>query len=673
MDPVRRRAAAAGVFIALCAGLLAASPAFDGLRGWSIDILTMLRWRSFGDLHSPDSSPAVVVALDEETFRTPPFAGSPSVTWTPEIGRVLGAIIDGGAKVVGFDIVFPTSIEQSAVPFGDETLGSRLHGFDRDYLRALALGARDGKIVLGEVQNQDSPVQPSPGQRAAVGFGRNIRALNVYSDPDGVIRRVPLTFTVDGKPAPSMAAELAARASGTPPSAKIAAAGAVAGTITLNFAAGADDVPTYSFADLSNCADKNDKDFFHRHFDGKVVVFGAVLDVEDRKITSTRLTSTREGARAARCAPTIPAARQTFIRDSISGVYVQATAVNNLIRGDALTEFGRAGTGIASLVLAALAVAAALALGPAAAALSFVGLAAVWTAGATVAFRYALVVPLVEPLLTALASLAATIGYRLVVTDRIVAAQAAQRRTHEAEMASAAAIQRAMLPGAGQSDFAEGRLDIFAHMIPAREVGGDLYDIVKLDGGRVMISIGDVCGKGVPASLFMAITQTIMRLVVRFDQDLQAEIGRANNLLIANNREEMFTTLFCGLLDAASGTMTYCNCGHSAPLVLRKDADTFETLSHCGPPLGIVEDNTYAVRSISLAPGDILLLYTDGVTEAENTQSAQFGAKRLEQAIIGLRGRPAHHVVEQVIKRVTDFAKGAPQSDDITCVAVVWS
>ena len=179
MDPVRLRAAAAGVLIALSAGLVAASPALDGLRGFSIDVLTMLRWRAFGDAHPPASSPAVVVALDEETFRTPPFEGSPSVTWTPEIGRVLTAIIDGGAKVVGFDIIFPTSIEQSAVPFGDETLGARLRGFDRDYLRALALGARAGKVVLGQVQHQDNPVLPSPGQRAAVGFGRNIRALNV--------------------------------------------------------------------------------------------------------------------------------------------------------------------------------------------------------------------------------------------------------------------------------------------------------------------------------------------------------------------------------------------------------------------------------------------------------------------------------------------------------------
>ncbi len=211
MDAVRLRAASVGCLIAFCAGLLAASSAFDWSRGLSIDLLTMLRWRTFGEVHAPASSPTVVVALDEETFRTPPFEGSPAVTWTPEIGRVLTAIINGGAKVVGFDLIFPTSIEQSAVPFGDETLGTRLRGFDRDYLRALALGARAGKVVLGSAQHQDSPVLPSPGQRAAVGHGRNIRALNVHTDSDGVIRRIPLVFMVDGEPVPSMAAELAAR------------------------------------------------------------------------------------------------------------------------------------------------------------------------------------------------------------------------------------------------------------------------------------------------------------------------------------------------------------------------------------------------------------------------------------------------------------------------------
>ncbi|MFL5086372.1 MAG: CHASE2 domain-containing protein, partial [Xanthobacteraceae bacterium] len=321
MDPVLLRAAPAAVLIALAAGLVAASPAFDGLRGLSIDVLTMLRWRAFGNVHLPASSPAVVVALDEETFRTPPFEGTPSITWTREIGRVLTAIIDGGAKVVGFDVVFPTSIEQSAVPFGDETLGVRLRGFDRDYLRALALGARAGKIVLGQVQHQESPVLPSPGQRAAVGFGRNIRALNLYNDPDDINRRMPLVFTVDGEPVPSMAAELAARAAGGPVSAKRATAGAVPDTIPLNFAGGADDIPTFSLVDLRACVEKDDKDFFRRHFDGKVVLIGTVLDVEDRKITSKRFATAPEGARAERCALPPPPVGQTFTRTSISGVY----------------------------------------------------------------------------------------------------------------------------------------------------------------------------------------------------------------------------------------------------------------------------------------------------------------------------------------------------------------
>lgn len=670
MDPVRLRAAAAGVLIAFAAGFVAASPALDWVRGFSIDFLTMLRWHAFGVPHAPSSSPTVVVAIDEETFRTPPFEGSPAVTWTPEIGRVLTAVLDGGAKVVGFDIIFPTSIEQSVVPFGTETLGARLRGFDRDYLRALALGARAGKVVLGQVQHRDNPVLPSQGQRAAVGFGANIRALNVYTDPDGVIRRVPLVFTVDGKPARSMAAELAARATGTP-SATSAASGAMDATIALNFAGGADDIPTFSLADLHACVGKGDKDFFRRHFDGKVVVIGTLLDVEDRKITSKRFATAPEGARAARCALTAPAGGQALARESISGVYVQATAVNNLLRGDALTELGRVGTGVASFALAALAVGAALVLGPASAVLAFVGIAATWIAAATVAFRDALALPLVEPLATALAALGVTIGYRLVVADRLMAAEVALRRAREAEMASAAAIQRAMLPSVQLDDFAKGSLDIFAHMIPALEVGGDLYDIAKLDENRVIFTIGDVCGKGVPAALFMAITQTVMRLVVRSSQELAAEVASANNLLVANNRETMFTTLFCGVLDPLSGTLTYCNCGHNPPLVLRRGATTFETLRASGPALGIMDDINYKPGSVVLGPGDILLLYTDGVTEAENRQTDQFGQERLEHAILEVHDQPARKIVEHLVERVTAFANGAPQSDDITCVAVV--
>ena len=148
------------------------------------------------------------------------------------------------------------------------------------------------------------------------------------------------------------------------------------------------------------------------------MLIGTVLDVEDRKITSKRFATAPEGARAARCVLPTPVAGQKFTRNSIAGVYIHATAVNNLLRGDALTEVGRSGTGIISFALAALTAAAALALGPAAAALAYLGIAAAWTAGATVAFREALALPLVQPLLAGLAALGTTIGYRFVVADR---------------------------------------------------------------------------------------------------------------------------------------------------------------------------------------------------------------------------------------------------------------
>jgi phosphoserine phosphatase RsbU/P len=175
--------------------------------------------------------------------------------------------------------------------------------------------------------------------------------------------------------------------------------------------------------------------------------------------------------------------------------------------------------------------------------------------------------------------------------------------------------------------------------------------VVKLDQNRVAITIGDVCGKGVPASLFMAVTQTVMRLVVRAGQNLQAEVGAANDLMVANNREEMFTTLFCGVIDAPSGTVTYCNCGHNPPLVLRRGQRTFEPLRACGPPLGMMNGMTYEPREIALASGDMLLLYTDGVTEAENRETAQFGMERLEAAILATLGEPARDCPRQGVRR----------------------
>src|SRR6201995_2334669 len=130
-----RRDAVAILVIATACGLLSVLPPFSLAHGWSIDALTALRWKLFGPHRDAAAAPVAVIAIDEETYRTPPFKGSPTLTWTTEIGRVLDTVIDGGVKVVGFDLVFPTSIEQSELPFGDDLLGARMRGFDRAFLR----------------------------------------------------------------------------------------------------------------------------------------------------------------------------------------------------------------------------------------------------------------------------------------------------------------------------------------------------------------------------------------------------------------------------------------------------------------------------------------------------------------------------------------------------------
>ena len=426
MASIRVRDACAALIVAVCAGSVTALPALDALHGLSIDVLTALRWHVYGPTQAPASSPAVVVALDEETYRTPPFKGTPSVTWTREIAEVLSAVIAGGAKVVGFDIVFPTSIEQSEIPFGDETLGAKVRGFDADFLRALALGARAGKVVLGEAQNGNFPIQPAPGQRIAVGRYRNIRSLNAYTDADDVVRRMPLTVVTDGVAVPSMSVELAARALGntpemTPDGAMVLSGyripSAVPNTLTLNFDGGADAIPTFSLADLSACINKGDTDFFRRYFDGKVVLVGSRLDIEDRQITSERFATAPESANGPRCALAAPAA-QTFARDSIPGVYIHATAVNNLINRDALIEFGRLSNGLTAIAFSAAAAFAVLVLPLFAAIIACLTAAGAWAGCAIFAFRHAVALPLIEPLFAAGITVVATTGYRFLIADK---------------------------------------------------------------------------------------------------------------------------------------------------------------------------------------------------------------------------------------------------------------
>ncbi|KGT79895.1 adenylate cyclase [Bradyrhizobium japonicum] len=415
----------AAILIALVAGAVFTSPPLQTLQGLSLDILTALRGKIAPDRRDPATSPVVVVAIDGETYDTPPFRGSPTQTWTREIGRVLTGIADGGAKVIGFDVIFPSSIEQSEISFGETPIGARMKGFDRDYLIALRKLSDNGKLVLGEILSNDHPDVPYPAQRLAV--RNNVRALNVHTDTDDVIRRMPLSFSVGDKRVPAMAVELAAHALGaapqtTPSGATIlsgyAIPGAVPNTLTLNYRGMGRDVPTYSFADLRACLEKGDSDFFRRAFDGKVVLLGTILNFEDRKLTSMRLSGGYDGTPAARCALPPPTSTAQKARSDVAGVFVHATVVRNLIEHDAVSELGFPLRTILTIVFAAIIAFAACMLAPGGATIAWLGLTAVYTGVAVAAFTQALALPLTEPALASLAALAMMIGYRFVVADR---------------------------------------------------------------------------------------------------------------------------------------------------------------------------------------------------------------------------------------------------------------
>src|SRR5271166_2175527 len=208
-----------------------------------------------------------------------------------------------------------------------------------------------------------------------------------------------------------------------------------------------------------------------------------------------------------------------------------------------------------------------------------------------------------------------------------MAEQIILRRQRDDEMASAAVIQRALLPKVPEFA-AESGLDIFAAMTPAKDVGGDFYDLVQLADGRIALGVGDVCGKGVPAALFMGVTRTLIRIHLRESPDLPGAILKANAYLVNNNAAQLFATLLYAAFDPRSGELEYCSCGH-LPGLIRRAGGVIEKLSGGGLPVGMFEQMKANVGLTVMKPGELFFLHTDGVTEAEDAVRNDFGEDRL--------------------------------------------
>jgi phosphoserine phosphatase RsbU/P len=244
------------------------------------------------------------------------------------------------------------------------------------------------------------------------------------------------------------------------------------------------------------------------------------------------------------------------------------------------------------------------------------------------------------------------------------------KQTRRTEMRAAAEIQQSILPPPWEPTGRAACVDLHAEMHPAREIGGDFYDYFMIDADRLAFTVADVSGKGIPAALFMAVSRTVMRGISGRD-DLSAAMSEANRLLATHNAACMFVTLFYGVLDLTTGMLRYCNAGHNPPNLLRAGGGRL-TLEATAIPIGIEERATYRCDETVLGHGDMLFLFSDGITEAFDAAGNEFGAARLEQALEDARGAAAADLVRRVLGAVASFAAGADQSDDITCLALAF-
>jgi sigma-B regulation protein RsbU (phosphoserine phosphatase) len=238
------------------------------------------------------------------------------------------------------------------------------------------------------------------------------------------------------------------------------------------------------------------------------------------------------------------------------------------------------------------------------------------------------------------------------------------------ELRIARQIQSSALPHDFAPLTAATGLEVHAVMEPAREVGGDLYDVLRLSDGRLFVVLGDVSGKGIPAAMFMMVASALLRVAARDGLEIQDLLARLNDQLCADNDTSMFVTLTCATADGVTGRLRYAIAGHTAPAVVTARGEVRLLTTDLGTIAGVQPGLRFPSATLELAPGDTFLLYSDGVTETFDPGGRAFGEDGLQAALTGVEPRSAREVVERLLEAVRAFGAGAEVSDDIAILAV---
>ena len=689
----RIRLAGVAILVALAAVIGTDAAFVSGLRSAWFDAC-----QSFAP-RIAKSAPAVVVAIDEKSLKA--IGQWP---WPRSVmAELVEAIHRQGPAGIALDVLMPEIDASSPERLlararkGDAALAAALaERPSNDALLAAALVESSAVLAIAGMPNATGmPLRAAPftvhhaqgGDAAAAapslgvtrysGALTSIEAIDraaagrglISVDPEGgVIRRIPLAASIDGTLVPALAIEMLRAALGAPSVRLIVSGNTVDGIGTGDFA-------------VATEADGAVRIYYSPRAPGR---FLSAIDVLEGRVEPDRLR--RKLVLVGVTGLGLVEYQNTPIGERMPGSEIHAQLLENLYDGTLLRRpaLAPAVEAMLFLLLGGALVYASPRWKPAhTALLLIVGVAVLAVASFAVFRTHRLLLDAATPA----AGLLVVFGVLLVLTlaeamrqrkllERAVADERERSARIAGELDAARAIQTATLP---RSDFLanDPRIDIGASMVPARETGGDLYDYFLLDERRLFFLVGDVAGKGLSASIFMAVSKALYKSATLRAQntDIGLLMSAANAEVSRDNPQMLFVTAFAGILDLETGELEYCNAGHENPFLIDPSASGVRRIDDGdGPPLCVVSDFAYEGARCTLQPGDVILIVTDGVTEAMNRDHELYGSARVEAIVPRLSRAPASasDVVAGLRSNVDVFAKGADPADDLTILALRW-
>ena len=603
------------------------------------------------------SAPAVVVAIDERALDA-----RGQWPWPRSVvAQLVDAINAAGPAAVGIDLLFVEPDRSSAtsdallaqaVQRGKVVMGiAGLEYRDRRYpFPPRAAPARVSAKRELQLRRFDGHLQSRPEINQA-GDGRGL----ISSDAKEVVRRVPLVARIGQVIVPALSIEMIRVATGAPVLRLTDQGGE---RVALGI--GALDIPLQS--------------------DGSMYVWFGPHDPE-RVVSAEDVLAGKAAAELLRDKLVLVGMtglglldfQTTAIGERIPGVEVHAQILEQIFDGEYLRRPTGA-TWIEAALLAAAGLALVLlvpALRPGVSASLLAAVLAAFVAIGLVAFRAGYLLNVAAPAIGAAFLFATLLASTLAEADRQRRALREAQARVAGELEAARRIQMGLLPSPRELFLYEQRFTLEALLEPARTVGGDFYDCFMLDEDRLFFLVGDVSGKGLAASLFMALSKSLLKsIALRGARDPAEIFNQANAEISRDNPESLFVTALAGMLDARTGRLAFCSAGHEPPVACQPGSPPERLMHSGGPPLCVIRDFAYSSAEIELAPGGWLCVVTDGVTEAMNERSELYGTARLLAVLDALGGAEPKAIVAAVHEDVQRFAGKAEQSDDLTLLCV---